>query len=277
MKELQHKKDISFVVLNYRCSHLTKDCVASILKHLREKNIEIIIVDNGSGQKEIEELEKLCADKIVKLFKSRLNTGFGLGNMMGANIATGRYLCFMNPDTYIDCDCVTPLCQYLEQNPMTGCVAPMQIKHNNQTKKDKSCTLPKEINKLKIPGSFLLFESNLFWEIHGFDTNIFLYCEEEDIGRRLKRIGKHCTILTNLHYYHHVGATTKHDKAFSKLTEKEYFRSKLYVYRKHHNRFLSAINHTKWIIKILVTPHRWHCLQTIFSNESMSKSIRHYI
>lgn len=278
MKDYNKKVSVSFIILNYRCCKFAKECVDSILHHVDNVDYEILVVDNGSGSDEQFELEKLFENTPVELIRNKWNAGFGLGNMMGANFASGKFLCFLNPDTYIDEDCVTPLCQFLDEHNEVGCVSPRQMRaYANDIQNVKGHDCNGIISMLKIPGSFMMFKAETFWKIGGFDTNIFLYCEEEDVGRRLNKIGKHCAINTYYHYYHHVGVTTKRDRKSSKETEKEYFRSKLYVYRKHHNVFLSVVNHLKWIVKVAATPRRWYCLSVVLSSESMSRSMRHQV
>lgn len=47
--------------------------------------------------------------------------------MSGANVAAGRYLCFLNNDVVLLDDCVTSLCDYLDGHPDLGCITPVQL------------------------------------------------------------------------------------------------------------------------------------------------------
>ena len=89
------------------------------------RDIEIIVVDNGSRLSERSALEMQLA-KDCRLVKSAQNVGFGGGNMLGANFATGDYLCFLNSDIVFEEDCVSPLIKELEQDSSIGCITPQQ-------------------------------------------------------------------------------------------------------------------------------------------------------
>ena len=81
-------------------------------------------MDNGSSADDCQQLEHSLLAQHFRLVKSRKNTGFGAGNMLGANVAACRYLCFLNNDVVLLDDCVTPLCDYLDGHPDVGCITP---------------------------------------------------------------------------------------------------------------------------------------------------------
>lgn len=56
----------------------------------------------------------------ILLIISKLNAGFGGGNMLGANQARGKYILFLNSDVLLTEDCIKPLCDMLENNPHIG-------------------------------------------------------------------------------------------------------------------------------------------------------------
>ena len=89
--------EVSFIILNYNSATETINCVNSIFKHYPKTDYEIIIVDNCSKEEDFQLLKKLFNNKCT-IIKNKLNFGFGGGNMIGANFANGKYLCFLNSD-----------------------------------------------------------------------------------------------------------------------------------------------------------------------------------
>ena len=109
----------SFIIVNYNTWELTCKCVATILEYIPEGSYEIIVVDNGSKDDDKLSLKKNLSEN-CRLVESRLNVGFGAGNMLGANLAKGRFLCFINSDVELVEDCITPLCQFLDGQSLGG-------------------------------------------------------------------------------------------------------------------------------------------------------------
>lgn len=117
---------VSIIILNYNTSRLTLNCINSIHKYLPNGTYEIIVVDNASQETDYQHLTENLSGQEITIIRNKINSGFGAGNMVGANIAQGKYLCFLNNDTELLEDCISPLCNYLKENPQTGCITPQQ-------------------------------------------------------------------------------------------------------------------------------------------------------
>lgn len=95
--------DFSFIILHYKTYNMTCICVHQILLLYKNKNIKIVIVDNGSKNKSGERLAKqfLSEDK-VKVILSKKNLGFARGNNLGINYIkkhySYKYIIVMNND-----------------------------------------------------------------------------------------------------------------------------------------------------------------------------------
>src|SRR3989344_4542004 len=97
---------LSIVILSYNTPDLISQCISSIKKifseELEEKEIEIIVVDNGSEKENFSKLEnRLFGLDYVRLIKSRQNLGFSRGCNLGAEKSNGDFILFLNSDTQI--------------------------------------------------------------------------------------------------------------------------------------------------------------------------------
>lgn len=93
-------KILSIIIVTYCSDSFIKECLASIYLHndLNEKAIEVIIVDNSPHTTDyLKETVKWFPN--VKLISNPENAGFGQGNNIGADAASGEILLFLNPDT----------------------------------------------------------------------------------------------------------------------------------------------------------------------------------
>lgn len=90
-----HRPELSIIVLSWDMLHLTTACIRSIRQAKTTLTYEVIIVDNGSEDAAIPELDKM-ADKLVL---NGRNLGFARGNNIGTKHATAPVLMYLNNDT----------------------------------------------------------------------------------------------------------------------------------------------------------------------------------
>lgn len=89
--------DVSIIIVNYNTYDLTLDCINSIKEKTNNIKYEIIVVDNNSPNRIIENLKL----ENVRLVLNSKNGGFGYANNIGNKYAKGKYLFFLNSDTIL--------------------------------------------------------------------------------------------------------------------------------------------------------------------------------
>lgn len=290
---------VSFIILNYNTHALTLRCLESVEKQVAAEH-ETIVVDNGSAPGELEQLKAGLAPHKATLIVSRRNTGFGLGNMMGAQVARGEYLCFLNSDVTFSEDCITPLVDYLRQHndvaniipqeynregrPVPSFKHPFGIRHELfgdgiferlfprqfPSRRQFGGDTPYAVSQTS--GCMMLFDAEKFWQAGGFDTNIFLYYEEYDICRRLRQRGWRCMVHPAFRFNHLHGASTP---SRNPLIRRELYISKMYCYRKHHPWWQALVFQMLNVLILLVKPRKWHVLPILLRGEALSRSMRH--
>lgn len=116
---------VSVIIVNYKTSHLIRNCLDSFLLHSNHDWVEIIIVDNDS-QDNIKDVVDSIYNKrpnfSIKLLELNTNLGFGKANNKGIEVATGDAYFFLNPDTLLLNDAVSILTENLFNNPKYGIV-----------------------------------------------------------------------------------------------------------------------------------------------------------
>src|SRR3990167_7283334 len=116
---------LSIVILSYNTRDLVIENVSSLQKlyerELKEKDIEIIVVDNASEKKVIDDIEKELKEKDgITLIKSGENLGFGKGSNLGAENAKGEFILFLNSDTRTNDKGFLEMAEFLQKNPKVG-------------------------------------------------------------------------------------------------------------------------------------------------------------
>src|SRR5699024_8311067 len=85
-----------------------KRCIESVL-HQTYKEIELIIVDDGSTDNSYQEVLKLVnknKDRDIKVFQFKENNGPGYVKNYAIKQATGKYIYFIDSDDYIPTDTI---------------------------------------------------------------------------------------------------------------------------------------------------------------------------
>ena len=245
-----------------------------------KKNLkyEFIIVDNNSNDGSLEFLEKEITnkEKNIVLINLKKNLGFGKASNIGANIAKGKYLIFLNPDTLIINENIYDLINFFEKkenvNEKIGVIGVKIINEDGSlqyscrgfptilTQFYESFFLFKVFRKSKIfgryfmtwwdhnnimevdwvSGSFMFIKNEVFKNIGKFDENYFMYSEDADLCLRLKKEG-----FKNYYYpfysiIHLDGAIAKRDPVSREL---QLLKSKILYFKKNYsNLYAKAIN-----------------------------------
>lgn len=114
-------KKVSIVTVNFNQAEVTQALLLSIKNTNTYRNIEIIVVDNGS-ETDASAITALFPD--VVFIRSAVNLGFAGGNNLGISRATGDYYFLVNNDTEFTPGLVQKLVEVLDQHANVGMVSP---------------------------------------------------------------------------------------------------------------------------------------------------------
>lgn len=113
---------VSFITICYNGFKDTCALIDSLQDKIHSVSYEIIVIDNASHYDEAAKLRELYPS--INAIRSNENKGFSGGNNIGIRAAKGKYLFFINNDTYVETDDVFHLVKRLENNSKIGGVSP---------------------------------------------------------------------------------------------------------------------------------------------------------
>jgi GT2 family glycosyltransferase len=259
---------LSIIIVNYQVKEKLLKCLQSIYDSKPTAELEIIVVNNGDEDNFSSSLKKLFP-KVIYI-KSETNLGYGGGNNLGAERASGEYLFILNPDTLVFNNTIDELVSFLDKNKKVGIASPMLVDKDNVPFVLQGTTeltplrgivclsfieklLPKnpisrrywlkewnhnDLKEVDVnPGTAFMISRDLFNRINGFDENFFLYFEEDDISKRVRSLGKKIYILAKSKIYHEVGASTRQLENANKIFTKSRFE----YFKKHYGFFKALI------------------------------------
>lgn len=149
--------------------------------------------------------------------------GFGANHNAAFQEAHGDIFCVINPDIRLTADPFPALLRCLE-TPQSGVVAPLVMNSNGQIADNaRRFPTPWRILQRLLPGQrpldypiqendiaadwvagmFMLFPSDIYRELGGFDQRYFLYYEDADLCSRLRDTGRTVILCTHTHVIHH--------------------------------------------------------------------------
>ena len=241
---MHYYKDVSIILVSYKSSNKVMDYLKNI-----SKKIQIIIVDNSNN---IKLKNDICRKyRNVKVILSN-NIGYGAAANLGKKFIKSKYFILSNPDIKgLNIKIIKKIYNKaikIENNFLS--IGP-QI---NFKKKNQINTLEKV---KKISGSFMFFNSKTFDELKGFDENIFLYFEEDDICKRGYKKGFNTYIINDVKLDHKAGTTPENFSRNEKKEIKElllwhFIWSKFYYYNKHYGMIFSIMIFLPILIRIMI-------------------------
>lgn len=119
---------LSLIIVNYRSEDVLEHCLRSV--HVAtDDSVEVILVDNSAERGADEVLNASGLEG--RYFPQADNIGYTRAANLGAQHATGEYLCFLNPDTILHAHALDRMLDWLEQHPRTV-VGPRELDNRDR-------------------------------------------------------------------------------------------------------------------------------------------------
>ncbi|MGB9697807.1 MAG: glycosyltransferase [Thermodesulfobacteriota bacterium] len=228
-KENQNGVRVSIIIPVHNQLEFTRNCLKGIFEHTNE-SYELIIVDNASYDGTREFILGLKEYPIRPLFLSS-NIGFGRACNLGAKIAKGKYLVFLNNDTEVTHEWLKPLVQFMENNSDCGAVGSKLVYPDGRLQEaggiifadgqgwnygrgmdpsDPRFNFVREVDYCS--GAALMIRKNVWDEIGGFDLRYApAYYEDTDLCFEIRKRGYKVYYHPRSVVLHHEGKTAGTD------------------------------------------------------------------
>ncbi len=222
---------ISVVILNYNGAQWLGRCLDSLRAQTIHARLEIILADNRSTDGSDQLAQGLVHGRSRELFLQHgENLGYCEGNNRAARQAQGRYLFFLNNDTWLEPACLETLLREV-QAADAHAATPLVLNYHDSSFQSlgaqgldlfglTSTRQPYGTTRAVFmpEGCSYLIERELFAKLGGFDPVLFMFSDELDLSWRLwtagyKAVGVPSAIL------HHRGAANVNPKGASEVVE----------------------------------------------------------
>jgi len=220
-------QDITVIITSFHSGEKIFNCIESI-----NKDVKIIVVENSNDQELKEKIQSKY--KNVDCILSKENLGYGAGNNLGLSKVLTNYALIVNPDVTLEKDTIDNFFLTINNVKNFGIIAPIskdEIYTNFSIDNDKNL---KEVESVK--GFAMFLSMNNLKEIKFFDENFFLYFEEIDLCKRIRKNDIKIYIDPSIKV-NHLGGTS-HNSEINKTMELSrnwhWMWSSFYYHKKHY-------------------------------------------
>jgi GT2 family glycosyltransferase len=198
--------DLSVVIVTFQSGGTLERCLRA-LRAQTVQGFETILADNASSDGAPQ--NALAADPSLILVDNGGNVGFAAGNNRAAEQARGRWLVLLNPDAYAEPDFLEQFLAAARAQPDARCFTARQRMAQDPLRLDglgdamagigfpfrggygQPDPGPIPAAEVFSPcGAAMMIDRALFLDMGGFDERFFCYCEDVDLGYRLRLMGE---------------------------------------------------------------------------------------
>ena len=256
---------VSVIVVSFNTRDLLRDCLQSLLAECARLpqgiTSEVLVIDNASSDGSAEMVAREFPDT-VRLIRSEINLGFGPANNLAANAARGRYLVLLNSDAFFHPGALALAVARLDADPSIGIGGARLIFPDGSPQPsartfhsilgtalvlsgitERFASMDKDPNRSAdvdwVTGAFMIMRREAIAKTGLFDPAFFLYYEEVDLCRRVKKAGFRVLYWPDVVVTHLGGESSRTIE--SELVSERHaqvvewqMRSNFLYFRKHH-------------------------------------------
>lgn len=244
----------SVIIVGFNGRQYLPACLSSVSQDAGAA-CEIIVVDNLSTDGSAAYIEQEWPD--VKLVRNRANQGFAAACNLGARLATGEYLVFLNQDTQVLTGWLSGLLAGLDEHHVGLTTSKVLLMSQpgaiNLCGQDihyaglsfmrgfmESCKRHSEPAWVgAVSGASFAIRRDLWERLGGFDEGLYMYYEETDLCWRARLAGYRCQYRPDSVLYHDY-----------RPGQHSYGR----LYYSKRNRIILLLKHWGWATLLLLLP-----------------------
>jgi GT2 family glycosyltransferase len=190
------EKNITFVIVSFKSSHIIEKCIQSI-----NSNIKIIVVENSDNVVVKKYLENKFSN--VEVIIAKQNLGYGKGNNFGISKVKTQYAFILNPDAILEKNCLSELSKAQINLKDDFTILAPNLSNNYGYFSSPKNNLQNEILEVDyVKGFAILINLNQINFDKIFDENFFLFLEEIDLCKRIKESGGRIFVALNSEIQH---------------------------------------------------------------------------
>lgn len=243
---------LSIILVTWNVRDLVLRCLESIHQRSGAVSFEVLIVDNVSSDGTIQAIRRQFPD--VRVVENRENIGFPKANNKAFQVARGRYILFLNPDTEVGAGTLEACVAELERDAGIGMVSsrlefpdgeiqydcarnPYLLRHLLSEMLYLQMFFPRSRvfahhligdwnhratrDVEAICGAFMMVRRSVAEALGGLPDDVFMYHEDSAFCLRVRRAGWRIRYLADVVTIHYANQSSRQSSARLYLLEGE--------------------------------------------------------
>lgn len=226
--------DLSVIIVTWNVRALTLACIDAVFRTATESSVEVIVVDNASTDGTVEGVRQAYPG--VRVLANTENVGFPAANNQALEVARGRHVLFLNPDTVVGPDTLDRCVAELDREPDIGVVG-CRLEYPDGTVQYEGARNPYRLGDLlfeigylhmlfprsqlfgrhlmgywdhkdsrdveALCGAFMMARRGVATGVDGLPEDAFMYHEDLSFCLRVRKAGWRIHYLGEVHTTHH--------------------------------------------------------------------------
>jgi len=222
--------EITIIINTFRSGEKLLRCLQSI-----DDKYKVIVVENSSNYSFKDEIENNFPN--VECLITGENLGYAKGNNLGLSKIKSKYALILNPDCILEKNTIQNFFNTVKKLDSFAIIGPAYESEQNANNTINSIL---EVESAKGFAMFLNLDE--FSEIGFFDSNFFIYLEEIDLCKRLRKVNKKIYLDPSIVITHQGGSS--HEEKYNyemELSRNWHWMWSLFYFNKKHKGFMSTL------------------------------------
>jgi GT2 family glycosyltransferase len=231
---------LSIVIVNYNVRYFLEQCLLSVKRAIEGIEAEVFVVDNASADGSVEMVQQKFP--FVKIIANKNNVGFSKANNQAIEIAAGKYVLLLNPDTVVAEDTFSKCIAFMDARPDAGALGVRMVEGKGNFLPESKRGLPTpsvafyktfglsklfpksesfgryhlgflsehETNEVEIlSGAYMFMRKSALDKTGLLDETFFMYGEDVDLSYRIVKAGYKNFYFADTTIIHYKGESTK--------------------------------------------------------------------
>ena len=223
-------KELTIIIVTFKSEEKILNCLKSI-----SREVPVIIVENSNNKKFKNEIEKNFEN--VNCVLAGENKGYSIANNIGLKAAKTKYALVLNPDTILEKEAIKNFFAATKIQKDFWLMGPANDQMVNLDYKENKIL---EVESLK--GFAIFFNISKFNQEY-FDENFFLFFEEIDLCKRVKKNKGKIYLNKNIVINHEGASSVVRNNSFEleKNRNWHWMWSSFYFHKKYKGFFLALL------------------------------------
>ena len=281
---------LTVVIISYNVKYFLEQCLNSLEQATQGIEHEVIVIDNASDDHSTEYITARFPK--VKWIASDINHGFSRANNMAFELAQGKYILMLNPDTIVTREALKGCLDFMEQHPQTGAAGVKMLNKDGHFALEsrrgivtpwvsicKATGLSKRFAKSRlfghyymsylpeeesnpiemVSGAFMFLRKSTLKKVGTLDEQFFMYWEDSDLSYRILKSG-----AKNYYLPHPILHYKGESSVKSMLKYRYWLYYSLQLFFKKHNFFYYILSYLPLKFTVAMLKFRIHCINPLF-------------